>query len=44
MWPSAVALSRWIMTNPQEVIGRDVLELGAGKPRLVFQVLKRKPC
>ena len=30
MWPSAVALSRWLVTNPHHIIGKDVLELGAG--------------
>lgn len=30
MWPSAVALSRWLVSNPQVVKGRTVLELGAG--------------
>jgi predicted nicotinamide N-methyase len=30
MWPSAVALSRWLVSNPDIVHGRSVLELGAG--------------
>lgn len=30
MWPSAVALSRWLVTNPHVVENRTVLELGAG--------------
>lgn len=30
MWPSAVALSRWLVTNPHEVSQKNVLELGAG--------------
>jgi predicted nicotinamide N-methyase len=30
MWPSAVALSRWLMTNPSAVCGKRVLEIGAG--------------
>jgi len=30
MWPSAVALSRWLVSNPLTVKGRTVLELGAG--------------
>lgn len=30
MWPSAVVLSRWLMTNPSAVTGKRVLELGAG--------------
>ena len=30
MWPSAVVLSRWLVTNPTELRGKTVLELGAG--------------
>ena len=30
MWPSAVVLSRWIVTNPDRVRNKSVLELGAG--------------
>jgi predicted nicotinamide N-methyase len=30
MWPSAVALSRWVVTNPDEVYNKRILELGAG--------------
>jgi len=30
MWPSAVALSRYLVTNPDLVGGKDILELGAG--------------
>jgi predicted nicotinamide N-methyase len=30
MWPSAVALSRWLVSNPLEVQDKDILELGAG--------------
>jgi predicted nicotinamide N-methyase len=30
MWPSAVALSRWLVSNPTEVQNVDILELGAG--------------
>ena len=30
MWPSAVVLSRWLVTNPHELHGKTVLELGAG--------------
>ena len=30
MWPSAVALSSWVVTNPKLVIGKRVLEIGAG--------------
>ena len=30
MWPSSVALARWMITNPQEVKGKEVLEIGAG--------------
>ena len=30
MWPSAVALSRWIVSNPHIIHSRSVLELGAG--------------
>jgi predicted nicotinamide N-methyase len=30
MWPSAVALSRWILTNRDEIKGKTVLEIGAG--------------
>lgn len=30
MWPSAVVLSRYLASNPEEVIGKNVLELGAG--------------
>mmetsp|Transcript_34350 Transcript_34350/g.37114 ORF Transcript_34350/g.37114 Transcript_34350/m.37114 type:complete len:512 (-) Transcript_34350:285-1820(-) len=30
MWPSAVVLARWIVSNPSEFRGKRVLELGAG--------------
>lgn len=30
MWPSAVVLSRWLVSNPTELHGKTVLELGAG--------------
>uniref|UniRef100_A0A7S4APW1 FAM86 N-terminal domain-containing protein n=1 Tax=Pseudo-nitzschia australis TaxID=44445 RepID=A0A7S4APW1_9STRA len=30
MWPSAVVLSRWLVSNPEEVRGKTVLELGSG--------------
>jgi predicted nicotinamide N-methyase len=30
MWPSAVVLSRWLVSNPSELHGKNVLELGAG--------------
>lgn len=30
MWPSAVALSRWLLCNTNELEGKDILELGAG--------------
>lgn len=30
MWPSAVVLSRWLVSNPIELQGKTVLELGAG--------------
>ena len=30
MWPSAVVLSRWLVSNPKELHGKTVLELGAG--------------
>ncbi|KAL7547093.1 hypothetical protein ACHAWF_010408 [Thalassiosira exigua] len=30
MWPSAIVLSRWLMTNPEVLWGKAVLELGAG--------------
>lgn len=30
MWPSAVVLSRWLVSNPTELYGKTVLELGAG--------------
>lgn len=30
MWPSAVALSRWLISNPHVIKNRSVLELGAG--------------
>lgn len=30
LWPSAVVLSRYIVTNPQEVLNKNVLELGCG--------------
>lgn len=30
MWPSAVVLSHWIASNPQQVNNKQVLELGAG--------------
>ena len=30
MWPSAVALSSWVATNPEAIIGKHILEIGAG--------------
>jgi predicted nicotinamide N-methyase len=30
MWPSAVVLSQWLVTNPSVVHGKRVLEIGAG--------------
>ena len=30
MWPSAVALASWIVTNPDCVLGKRILELGSG--------------
>ena len=30
MWPSAVVLSRYLVTNPQELLNKDVLEIGCG--------------
>ena len=30
MWPSAVVLSQWLLTNPSVVRGKRVLEIGAG--------------
>jgi predicted nicotinamide N-methyase len=30
MWPSAVVLSQWLVTNPSVVRGKRVLEIGAG--------------
>lgn len=30
MWPSAVALSRWLVSNPSVIKNRSILELGAG--------------
>mmetsp|Transcript_9308 Transcript_9308/g.22860 ORF Transcript_9308/g.22860 Transcript_9308/m.22860 type:complete len:460 (-) Transcript_9308:29-1408(-) len=30
MWPSAVVLSRWLVSNPTALHGKTVLELGAG--------------
>lgn len=30
MWPSAVVLSRWLVSNPTELHGKSILELGAG--------------
>jgi predicted nicotinamide N-methyase len=30
MWPSAVVLSQWLVTNPSVVLGKRVLEIGAG--------------
>ncbi len=30
MWPSAVVLSRWLVSNPQELHSKTVFELGAG--------------
>merc|ERR1712224_355564 len=34
VWPSAELLSQWLMENSEVVIGKDVLEVGAG-PGLV---------
>ena len=30
MWPSAIVLSRWLISNPQHIYGKSVLEIGAG--------------
>jgi predicted nicotinamide N-methyase len=30
MWPSAIVLSRWLLANPQHILGKSVLEIGAG--------------
>ena len=30
MWPSAVVLSRWLMSHPATILGKRVIELGAG--------------
>eukprot|EP00986_Skeletonema_menzelii_P008692 scaffold3767_cov116-Skeletonema_menzelii.AAC.17 len=30
MWPSAIVLSRWLLSNPQHILGKSVLEIGAG--------------
>mmetsp|Transcript_32894 Transcript_32894/g.69211 ORF Transcript_32894/g.69211 Transcript_32894/m.69211 type:complete len:484 (-) Transcript_32894:71-1522(-) len=30
MWPSAIVLSRWLVSNPSVLQGKSVLELGAG--------------
>jgi len=30
MWPSAIVLSRWLMSNPRAIQSKSVLELGAG--------------
>ncbi len=30
MWPSAIVLSRWVMSNPHFIRGKSILELGAG--------------
>lgn len=30
MWPSAIVLSRWLLSNPQHIIGKSILEIGAG--------------
>jgi predicted nicotinamide N-methyase len=30
MWPSAIVLSRWLLSNPQHILGKSILEIGAG--------------
>ena len=30
MWPSAIVLSRWLLSNQQHILGKSVLEIGAG--------------
>lgn len=30
MWPSAIVLSRWLLSNPQNILGKSILEIGAG--------------
>lgn len=30
MWPSAIVLSRWLLSNPENILGKSVLEVGAG--------------
>jgi len=30
MWPSAVALSKWLIANPNSILGKSVVELGSG--------------
>ena len=47
MWPSAVVLSQWLMTNPSVVAGKRVIELGAGcglTGLVAARIQKKLPC